>query len=175
MIRLSSRLLAVAVAVALLLAGCGSDDAPESKSAATPTPTPTPTASDNALTDTKVKPEIPKPTGEPPTRLVKRDIVKGTGPTAKAGDQVSVQYVGVLHSTGEQFDASWDAGTPFDFALGAGVVIPGWDEGVAGMRTGGRRELVIPPDKAYGPGGSGPIGPNETLVFVIDLLEVRGG
>ncbi len=172
MIRLPHRPLGVAVA--LLLAGCGSGDAPGSESAATPTPTAT-TAPAASLEDTKVKPEISKPTGEPPTRLVKRDIVKGSGPTAKAGDQVSVQYVGVLHSTGEQFDASWDAGTPFDFPLGGGGVIAGWDEGVAGMRTGGRRELVIPPDKAYGPAGNGPIGPNETLVFVIDLLEVKGG
>ncbi|HSI81377.1 MAG TPA: FKBP-type peptidyl-prolyl cis-trans isomerase [Solirubrobacterales bacterium] len=88
------------------------------------------------------------------------------------GDLVSVHYVGALHSDGSEFDAPWDRGEPFAFQLGAGKVIPGWDEGVAGMRVGGRRQLVIPPDKAYGRQGSGPIGPNETLVFVVDLLDV---
>jgi peptidylprolyl isomerase len=83
-----------------------------------------------------------------------------------------VQYVGVSYSTGEQFDASWDSGQPFQFQLGAQMVIPGWDQGVAGMKKGGRRELVIPPDLAYGPQGRPGIAPNETLVFVIDLLSV---
>jgi peptidylprolyl isomerase len=87
---------------------------------------------------------------------------------------VSVQYVGVSYLNGRQFDASWDRGEPFAFQLGAGAVIPGWDEGVKGMNVGGRRMLVIPPDLAYGPQGSPPaIGPNETLVFVIDLLGVE--
>ncbi|MDP9294380.1 MAG: FKBP-type peptidyl-prolyl cis-trans isomerase, partial [Actinomycetota bacterium] len=84
-----------------------------------------------------------------------------------------VQYVGVSFSTGEQFDASWDAGQPFSFPLGTGQVIPGWDKGVAGMRVGGRRKLTIPPDQAYGTAGSPPsIGPNETLVFVIDMVQI---
>jgi peptidylprolyl isomerase len=165
------RLLLLAV-LGLLIAGCGED---EQKAQSAPAPEPTATAAAADPTDTKVKPVIAKPAGEPPTRLVKRDIVKGSGARARAGDQVSVQYVGVLHSTGEQFDASWDTGQPFSFALGAGDVIAGWDEGVAGMRVGGRRELVIPPDKAYGPAGSPPIGPNETLVFVVDLLEIVAG
>jgi peptidylprolyl isomerase len=99
--------------------------------------------------------------------------VKGTGETARAGQQVTVQYVGVSFLNGRQFDASWDRGEPFQFELGAGSVIPGWDQGVVGMKVGGRRQLVIPPDLAYGPQGSPPtIGPNETLVFVIDLLSV---
>jgi peptidylprolyl isomerase len=125
--------------------------------------------------DTSTKPEVPKPAGEPPAELTTRDIVKGKGAAAKEGDQVTVQYVGVSHSTGEQFDASWDGGQPFPFTLGAGEVIPGWDKGVAGMKVGGRRELVIPPADAYGEAGSGPIGPNETLVFVVDVVDIQRG
>jgi peptidylprolyl isomerase len=123
--------------------------------------------------DLSSKPTIPKPTGAAPKRLVIKDIVKGSGKTAKAGDAVTVQYVGVDHKTGEQFDASWDRGQPFQFQLGAQQVIPGWDQGVAGMKVGGRRELIIPPDLAYGPQGQPPaIAPNATLVFVIDLKDV---
>jgi peptidylprolyl isomerase len=171
-------LIAALASLALLPAACGSDDeAASTKPAATetaaPTETPAPTAS---LTDTSQKPAIAKPSGAPPAKLLKKDIVKGSGATARAGDQVTVQYVGVSHSTGEQFDASWDSGQPFDFALGEGAVIPGWDEGVAGMKVGGRRQLTIPPDLAYGAQGAPPtIGPNETLVFVIDLLKVQKG
>jgi peptidylprolyl isomerase len=122
--------------------------------------------------DLATKPTIPKPAGDPPTKLYVRDIVKGKGRTAKAGHKVTVQYVGVSYSNGEQFDASWDRGEPYPFPLGGHMVIAGWDEGVAGMRTGGRRMLVIPPDLAYGSTGQGPIGPNETLIFVIDLKKV---
>jgi peptidylprolyl isomerase len=123
--------------------------------------------------DLSSKPTIPKPTGAAPKRLVIKDIVKGTGKTARAGDTVTVQYVGVDHKTGEQFDASWDRGQPFQFQLGAQQVIPGWDQGVAGMKVGGRRELIIPPDLAYGPQGQPPaIAPNATLVFVIDMKDV---
>jgi peptidylprolyl isomerase len=97
----------------------------------------------------------------------------GKGKRAKKGDEVTVQYVGVSFSTGQQFDASWDSGQPFPFTLGAGMVIPGWDRGVAGMREGGRRMLTIPPDLAYGTAGSPPaIGPDETLIFVVDMVEV---
>jgi peptidylprolyl isomerase len=123
--------------------------------------------------DLKRKPAIPKPSGKAPKRLVIRDIVKGTGKTAKAGSVVTVQYVGVDFKTGKQFDASWDAGQPFQFQLGAQSVIPGWDQGVAGMKVGGRRELIIPPDLAYGPQGQPPaIGPSATLVFVVDMVSV---
>ena len=98
----------------------------------------------------------------------------GSGPVAEAGKNVPVQYVGISFTNGRQFDASWDRGEPFSFQLGAGQVIPGWDQGVAGMKVGGRRQLVIPPDLAYGKQGSPPaIGPNETLVFVVDLLGVQ--
>ena len=97
----------------------------------------------------------------------------GDGPAAQPGQTVTVHYVGVSALNGRQFDASWDRGEPFEFQLGAGSVIPGWEQGVAGMKVGGRRQLVIPPRLAYGPQGSPPsIGPNETLVFVIDLLAV---
>ena len=101
-------------------------------------------------TDLKTKPEIAKPAGDPPTKLYSRDIVTGKGKKAENGDSVSVQYVGVSYSNGEQFDASWDRGEPFQFQLGAQMVIAGWDQGVAGMREGGRRMLVIPPDLGYG-------------------------
>ena len=123
--------------------------------------------------DVDTKPEIPKPGGSPPTKLEANDIVEGKGTAAKEGDKVSVQYVGVAFSTGEEFDASWERGEPFPFTLGAGEVIPGWDEGVVGMKEGGRRQLVIPAELAYGAQGSPPaIGPNETLVFVIDMVKV---
>jgi len=116
---------------------------------------------------------VKAPTGPAPTELKVRDIFPGGGRAAKAGDQVTVQYVGVRYRDGRQFDASWDRNEPFPFQLGAGMVIPGWDRGVAGMKVGGRRELTIPPDLAYGAQGAGPdIGPNETLVFVIDLLKI---
>ncbi len=127
-------------------------------------------------TDLSAKPEVPVPEGDPPAELEINDVVVGDGPEAAEGDSVTVQYVGVNYSNGQQFDASWDSGQPFDFELGAGSVIPGWDEGVAGMKVGGRRELVIPPDLGYGAQGQPPdIPPNETLVFVIDLLDVQSG
>jgi peptidylprolyl isomerase len=122
------------------------------------------------------KPTIEAPGGTPPTELETTDIVVGDGPEAKAGDQVTVQYVGVDYATAEQFDASWDNGQPFSFQLGGGDVIPGWDQGVEGMKVGGRRELIIPPDLAYGEQGQPPsIGPNATLIFVVDLLSVDSG
>jgi peptidylprolyl isomerase len=125
------------------------------------------------LTDTSTKPAIEVSDEAPPTELVSEDIVTGDGDEAQAGDQVTVQYVGVDYETGEEFDSSWENPEPFQFELGAGAVIPGWDEGVAGMRVGGRRQLVVPPDLAYGAQGQPPaIGPNATLVFVIDLVEV---
>ena len=122
--------------------------------------------------DLTKKPKIPKPSGDTPSQLVVKDVVEGKGAAAQPGDTVQVQYVGVSFSNGKQFDASWDSGAPFDFPLGQQQVIPGWDQGVVGMKVGGRRELVIPPDLGYGAQGSPPaILPNETLVFVIDLLK----
>ena len=126
------------------------------------------------LTDTSTKPEIEVPDGPPPEELVVEDIVEGDGQEAKAGDSVTVNYVGVDYETGEQFDASWDSGQELPFQIGSGQVIPGWDQGVEGMKVGGRRQLIIPPDLAYGPQGQPPdIGPNATLVFVIDLTAIQ--
>jgi peptidylprolyl isomerase len=122
--------------------------------------------------DLGAKPEVPTPTGEPPSDLITDDVVAGEGQAAKPGDHVTVHYVGVSFSTGEQFDSSWDRGRPFDFPLGGGRVIKGWDMGVTGMREGGRRTLIIPPSLGYGSRGVGPIAPNETLVFVVDLVKV---
>jgi peptidylprolyl isomerase len=118
------------------------------------------------------KPEIDFPGGEPPVELQIQDIREGEGPVAEAGAQVSVHYVGVAFSSGEEFDASWNRGTPLRFQLGAGQVIPGWDRGVQGMRVGGRRQLIIPPHLAYGDAGAGGrIKPGETLIFVCDLVS----
>ncbi|MFZ0161881.1 MAG: FKBP-type peptidyl-prolyl cis-trans isomerase [Kineosporiaceae bacterium] len=120
------------------------------------------------------KPEIGFPEGEPPPDLQIVDEIEGTGVVALAGQTVSAHYVGVSYSTGEEFDASWNRGRPLDFRLGVGQVIPGWDQGIAGMKVGGRRRLVIPPHLAYGSrGAGGAIGPNETLIFVVDLVDAR--
>jgi peptidylprolyl isomerase len=120
------------------------------------------------------KPKVTVPEGTPPKKLVVKDLKQGTGKTAKSGDELTMDYVGVSYSTGKEFDSSFSAGQPFDFTLGQGAVITGWDEGIEGMKVGGRRELIIPPDKAYGAQGSLPnIKPNETLVFVVDLLAVN--
>jgi len=119
------------------------------------------------------KPKVEVPSGDPPKTLEKKDLKVGSGDEALAGQTVTVHYVGVSFSTKKQFDASWDGGDPFTFPLGAGRVIPGWDQGVPGMKVGGRRQLVIPPDLAYGAQGYPPdIAPNETLVFVVDLVSV---
>jgi peptidylprolyl isomerase len=114
-------------------------------------------------------PDIEVPDAEPPCELQTVDLSAGDGTEATAGATLSMQYKGVSWSTGEQFDASWDRGEPFEFELGAGMVIQGWDQGILGMKVGGRRLLVIPPDLGYGETGQGEIAPNETLVFVVDL------
>ncbi len=120
------------------------------------------------------KPVVSIPNSVPPADLVIKDLEVGDGAEATAGHQVEVHYVGVAWSNGQQFDASWDRGDTFEFKLGAGQVIGGWDQGVAGMKVGGRRELTIPPHLGYGArGAGGAIGPNETLVFVVDLRGVR--
>ncbi len=120
------------------------------------------------------KPEIDFPEGPPPTELQSHDITEGDGAEASSGSTAVVHYVGVAFSTGEEFDASWNRGEPFAFPLGGGRVIAGWDQGVVGMKVGGRRRLVIPPDLGYGDrGAGGAIKPGETLIFVVDLLEVR--
>ena len=120
------------------------------------------------------KPEIDFPDGEPPTDLQITDEVVGDGPEATKGSTVSAHYVGVAFTTGEEFDSSWSRGQPLDFRLGVGQVIAGWDSGIEGMKVGGRRKLVIPAELAYGDrGAGGAIAPGETLIFVVDLVDVR--
>ena len=120
------------------------------------------------------KPEIDFPDSPPPTDLEVTDLSAGSGAEAASGSTVVVHYVGVAHSTGEEFDASYNRGEPLSFRLGVGQVIAGWDQGVTGMKVGGRRKLVIPPHLGYGDSGAGGvIKPGETLIFVVDLLDVR--
>ena len=120
------------------------------------------------------RPQIEKPEGDIPFDLGIEELTVGDGPEATKGSTVSVHYVGVAFRSGEEFDASWNRGRPFEFKLGRGQVIPGWDAGVEGMRVGGRRKLTIPSAMAYGArGAGGAIQPHEPLVFVVDLLEVR--
>ncbi len=192
--RLRTTVPVVLSALALVAAGCGEDEPEPAAGTATteaePT-TPAETAPAEAApsdaeagaggaaaggqisTDLETRPTIPGPTGEPPSELEVNDVVEGKGPAAKEGDTLEVRYVGALFDTGEEFDASWNGGTQtFPVTLGEGGVIPGWEQGLVGMKAGGRRELVIPPDLAYGPAGQGPIPPDATLVFVVDLVEI---
>ncbi len=174
-------------ATAIALGACGEDEG-AGEAASGPPPTtattqaPAPPAADAAATglaeqiESRGRPQIPRPAGTPPTDLGVADVRRGDGPALRADDTIRVQYAGASWSTGEEFDASYERGEPFEFALGAGMVIPGWDQGLEGMRVGGRRVLVIPPDLAYGPEGSPPaIGPNETLVFVVDAAGRSAG
>ena len=171
-------LLLIAVLAVLGVSACGDDDGNSSggggvsgqpKQDQTETTPP-----EDALKDTSTKPVIPKPTGTPPRKLVKQDIVKGKGPAAKPGNTVTVKYVGVNFSNGQEFDSSWDSGATFPVQLGAGMVIEGWDKGLVGVKKGGRRMLTIPPEMGYGSEGYPPsIPPNETLVFVIDVVSIK--
>lgn len=127
----------------------------------------------DGTTDVKKKPQIEVPDAPPPCDLVVGDIVEGSGRAAKAGDPLTMKYVGVLYSTGKQFDASWDRGQDFPFVLGAGNVIQGWDQGLVGMKAGGRRQLVIPPALGYGDQAQGAdIPAGSTLIFVVDLVKI---
>jgi len=183
-----------AAAIVLGVAACGgSSTAPGvhtapgaglTQEAGAPATTPTtPAASSTTTTATPTsgplshEPVFSIPSGPPPKTLVKRDLIVGTGKTATDGSQVSVNYVGKLYSNGHIFDSSWKdtPGHGFGpFQLGAGAVIKGWDEGLVGMKVGGRRELIIPPALAYGAAGQPPTIPKDaTLVFVVDLLAVH--
>jgi peptidylprolyl isomerase len=170
--------------LAVVVAGCGSsNDSSTSSGESTATSTESSeknpaesggSAEKQSSDSAKAKPKVTVPSGPPPKKLELKEIEKGSGAEAKAGEEVTVQYVGVGYESKEEFDSSWSRNEPFSFTLGAGQVIPGWDKGVAGMKVGGRRELIIPSNLAYGPQGSPPvIGPNETLIFVIDLLAVK--
>jgi peptidylprolyl isomerase len=179
-VRIKLITLTVALMLGVGLVACGDDEEPADTGAAPAEQTPVPEDTDPAelaqqiSKDLDSRPQVPAPQGQPPADLVVEDVVKGKGRAAKPGATVSVQYVGVAWSTGQEFDASWNTGQPLNFPLGAGRVIQGWDQGVAGMRKGGRRLLVIPPLMAYGPAGQPPaIGPNETLVFVVDMVDPR--
>lgn len=149
---------------ALIHQGEKSSESPSTSTAAVKTPTTGPLSKE---------PKVTVPTGPAPTKLETKDLIVGTGAEAKAGDKVTVNYVGVLYKTGKEFNASWETKEPFSFTLGEGQVIKGWDKGVVGMKVGGRRELIIPAELAYGKTGSPPkIPANEALVFVVDLLAV---
>jgi peptidylprolyl isomerase len=154
----------------LAIAGCGGDSSTTSSPAAEEETT----APEQAeAPKEKTEPKVKVPKGPPPKKIVTKDLEEGTGPAAKDGDVVSVNYVGVNYRTGRAFDASWGR-EPFTFTLGVHEVISGWDIGIAGMKVGGRRELIIPPNHAYGSTGSPPvIPPNETLVFVVDLEAIE--
>lgn len=170
-------LLTIAACLALVFAGCGDDDSSTTSATGDET-APAKGAESSQPAESskeKTKPKVTVPKGAPPKQLVTKDLETGTGPAAKAGDEVTVQYVGVGYDSKEEFDSSWSRGAePFPFELGSGAVIPGWEQGIEGMKAGGRRELVIPPNLAYGPAGSPPvIGPNETLIFVVDLEAVK--
>jgi peptidylprolyl isomerase len=176
-----------ATGAAILIAGCGSSGssstitvgnentadnalikAGAAKAAESTTAAKTPTSGPLAT-----EPKVTPPTGPAPTKLETKDLIVGTGPEAKPGQSVTVNYVGVLYTGGKEFDASWKRNEPFTFVLGKGQVIAGWDQGVAGMKVGGRRELIIPGPLGYGAKGSPPsIPPNSALVFVVDLLGV---
>ena len=169
----------------ILIAGCGSSSSSssitvgaenssdnaliksgETKSGESSTPAKTPTSGPLSK-----EPKVTPPTGAAPSKLETKDLIAGTGPEAKAGQTLTVNYVGVLYKGGKEFDASWKRNEPFGFTLGKGQVIAGWDQGIAGMKVGGRRELIIPSALAYGAKGSPPtIPPNAPLVFVVDLL-----
>ncbi len=191
-----SVLILPALVSALAVAGCGSSQSAADKAAqqATEQEKNPPTISDPEVPvpkaekvepgpgegDINTKPKIPAQEGPQPSELIVQDVIVGNGAQAKSGDQVSVQYVGVLFNGGKQFDTSWksetEAGAPFEFQLGSGNVIQGWDEGVVGMKVGGRRRLLIPADLAYGAAGSPPkIPADAALVFDVDLKKVSGG
>jgi peptidylprolyl isomerase len=179
-----------ALAVVILIAGCGSSSSGEStigvgeehssaetlakagagstaSTGATSAPATTPTSGPLSKA-----PTVTPPSGPPPTTLVKKDLIVGTGAEAKAGDSISVNDIGILYKTGKQFESSFSRNEPFTLTLGSKMVIEGWENGIPGMKVGGRRELIIPSAEGYGTAGSPPkIPPNETLIFVIDLLS----
>ncbi|MGN6587459.1 MAG: FKBP-type peptidyl-prolyl cis-trans isomerase [Solirubrobacterales bacterium] len=181
------RLLIILACLALFAVGCGSNSSSTASSGASSTTaktgeetaaaeesvSPAATKQAEAEAKKKKKPKVVPPKGPKPKNLVVKDLEVGTGPEAKTGDKLTVQYVGVGYESGTQFDSSWDRHEPFTFTLGEGKLIKGWEKGLEGMKVGGRRELITPPDYAYGSAGSGNIAPNATLVFVIDLLKVK--
>jgi len=170
-------LIAIAcLCLGLLLASCGgeSDDSATTQSGdpAAATESDTDTA-ESGPASTSAKPKLTVPKGVPENELAFRDVKEGSGAAAKAGDQLSVQYVGIGYKTGEEFDSSWGESKPFTFTLGRGEVIDGWDQGLVGLKVGGRREMVIPANLAYGSQGTPSVAPDETLVFAVELLAIE--
>ena len=162
-----------ALALAAVLAACGGSKAPGVVQAPSAGATSTTVTTPKVPSAISKKPVVVVPTGPAPTHLVVKDLIPGTGALAGSGQTVTVNYVGVLYKTGKEFDSSWSRNQPFTTALASGSVISGWVKGIAGMRVGGRRELIIPPSLAYGKRGSPPtIPPNAALVFVVDLISV---
>jgi peptidylprolyl isomerase len=163
-------LLTMVLCLALAVAACGGGSSSSSSSESSSGSK----SAEGGGESLKKKPKVTVPSGSPPQELEEKELVEGSGAEAKSGDEVTVQYVGVGYESEEEFDSSWSRNEPFTFSLGAGQVIPGWEQGVEGMKVGGRRELIIPPELAYGSAGSPPvIGPNETLIFVVDLLKAE--
>jgi FKBP-type peptidyl-prolyl cis-trans isomerase len=186
-------LAALLAATALLASACGGGGTKESQAdkfaataekqaktltsaatTSTPAPTATKVTPSAGERDIATKPKIPKQSGSPPKTLKVEDLIAGNGPAAKSGDKISVRYVGVLYDTGKEFDSSWKRGkAPFQVTLGQGNVIQGWDQGLLGMKVGGRRRLTIPPNLAYGAQGQPPTIPaNSTLIFDVDLTKI---
>lgn len=168
-------ILTIVACAALAVAGCGDDDSSSDSTGSTQaTAAESPAVESSGDASGRGKPEVKVPSAAPPKKLEETELIEGTGAEAKSGDEVTVQYVGVNFENGKEFDSSWSRSEPFSFTLGVGEVIPGWDQGVEGMKVGGQRQLVIPPELAYGETGAPPaIGPNETLVFVVDLVAVK--
>jgi peptidylprolyl isomerase len=174
-------IVALCIALAIAVAGCGggSDSSTGSGESTESVASTSSTEASKESTEStkageKTKPTVTVPKGISPNNFATKEVEEGTGATAKSGDEVTVQYVGVGYDSEEEFDSSWSRNEPLSFTLGAGKVIKGWEQGIEGMKVGGRRELLIPGNLAYGAEGSPPkIGPNETLIFMIDLLAVK--
>ena len=160
------------VALVVFLAGGDEDKVVTARDQPSATPSAGTCAAIDPNPPAKEDPTVPPVTGPAPAKLEVKDLKPGHGKAAKAGDKISVNYVGVSCSTGKAFDASYPRGEPFSLTLGQGQVIKGWDQGLVGMKKGGRRELIIPPDLGYGATGSGSIKPDETLIFVVDLVKI---
>lgn len=161
-------------ALSLTATGCGGDDTETAEFAVDAPPATESQAAAEEPASSGEKPKVTVPDGPPPKKLEVKDLKEGSGKAVKSGDSVTMDYVGVSYSTKKEFDSSFTSGQPFDFTLGQGAVIAGWDEGIVGMKVGGQRELIIPPGQAYGAQGRPPsIKPNETLVFVVDLLAIN--
>jgi peptidylprolyl isomerase len=177
--KLTLLILALCTALVVGVAGCGgssdsSTGSSESSSAGEAGGSGEESSGSSESGGEKTKPKVTVPTEVSPDKFAIKELEEGSGAEAKKGDEVTVQYVGVGYDSEKEFDSSWSRNEPFTFTLGEEGVIEGWNQGIEGMKVGGRREMLLPPELAYGAEGRPPkIGPNETLVFVIDLLAVK--